>query len=319
MSAAEIDHIAADWAARIEGRPLTAAEQRQLDAWVEQDARHEGALVRARAIWSALDRGRALARPAVAAEEKAGEGRSRRWAVGAFASAAAAALVAAFVLRVPRGRPAQRVATGVREIKTVLLADGSRTVMNAGSAASIAFDHQRRLVLLDRGEGWFDVAKDKARPFIVRAGGIEARAVGTAFAVARKDVSVDVTVTEGIVEIAGPQGVVRVAAGGRVSVPIDGEMVVAAIAPAELDRDLAWREHRVILDGETLAVAVEAFNRVNQRKIVIEDPALALEPVVGSFDLFAPDQFADAVSSAFSAPVARRDGVIVLGVVRNRV
>jgi transmembrane sensor len=238
--------------------------------------------------------------------------------VGALASAAAAALVAALWLRPSAGRPRQRLATGTREIKSMLLADGSRTVMNAGSAASVDFDHRQRLVLLDHGEGWFDVAKDKARPFIVRAGGIEARAVGTAFAVARKQASVDVTVTEGIVEIAAPQGSMRVAAGGRVSVPFDGEMVVAAVAPAEIDRDLAWREHRVILDGQTLGAAVEAFNRVNQRKIVIEDPALADEPVVGSFDLFAPDQFADAVSNAFSAPVARKDGVIILGMSRSR-
>jgi transmembrane sensor len=249
-------------------------------------------------------------------EELAAPGRTRRWAVGAVASAAAAALVAAFCLRAPGLRPRQRFATGKREIRTMLLSDGSRTVMNAASQASFAFDPRQRLVLLDHGEGWFDVAKDKARPFIVRAGEIEARAVGTAFAVARTPSSVDVTVTEGVVEIAAPRGTVRVAAGGRASVPFDGEMVVAAVTPAALDRDLAWREHRVILDGETLAAAVEAFNRFNERKIVIEDPALAQEPVVGSFDLFAPDQFADAVSSAFSIPVARRDGAIILGATR---
>lgn len=321
MSAAEIDGIAADWAARLEARELTPVERLQLDAWVDQDPRHEGALVRARAIWAALDRGRALASPyspVLMGEELSGQGRTRRWAVGAIASAAAAALVAVFCLPVPRARPRQRFATGRREIRTALLSDGSRTVMNAASQARFAFDHRERLVLLDHGEGWFDVVKDKARPFIVRVGEIEARAVGTAFAVARMPSSVDVTVTEGVVEIAAPQGTVRVAAGGRASVPFDGEMVVAAVTPAALDRDLAWRERRVILDGESLATAVEAFNRFNDRKIVIEDPALAQEPVVGSFDLFAPDQFADAVASAFSTPVARRDGMIILGMVHSR-
>lgn len=315
MSAADIDDMAADWAARIEGRDLTALERRQLAAWIEEDCRHEGALVRARAIWSALDRGRALASPMLE-EEPAASGVDRRWIVGALASAAAA-LVAVVALRAPGSRRRQRVATGMREIRTVMLSDGSRTVMNAASAASFAFDHRQRLVLLDHGESWFDVAKDRTRPFIVRAAGIEARAVGTAFAVARKSSSVDVTVTEGIVEIAAPQGAMRVAAGGRVSVPFQGEVVVAAMAPAELDRDLAWRDRRVILDGEPLSEAVQSFNRFNERKIVIEDTALAQEPVVGSFDLFSPDQFADAVSSAFSASISRRDGVIVLGAARG--
>jgi transmembrane sensor len=319
VSAAEIDGIAADWAARLEARELTPAERRQLDAWVGQDQRHEGALVRARAIWATLDRARALASPVLAEDaEHVAQGRTRRWAVGALASAAAAALVAVFSLRAPRPRAGQRFATGQREIRTVLLSDGSRTVMNAASQARFAFDHRERLVLLDHGEGWFDVAKDKARPFIVRVGEIEARAVGTAFAVARTRSSVDVTVTEGVVEIAAPQGTVRVVAGGRASVPFDGEMVVAAVTSAALDRDLAWRERRIILDGETLATAVETFNRFNERKIVIEDPALAQEPVVGSFDLFAPDQFADAVANAFSTPVARRDDMIILGSVHSR-
>ena len=44
-----------------------------------------------------------------------------------------------------------------------------------------------REVTLTRGEAWFKVAHDKTRPFIVSAGRIRVRAVGTAFSVRRHD------------------------------------------------------------------------------------------------------------------------------------
>src|SRR3546814_7473302 len=58
-----------------------------------------------------------------------------------------------------------------------------------------------RQVALKDGEAWFQVAKDRARPFVVEIGDVRVRAVGTAFAVKRTAAGVDVQVTEGVVEI----------------------------------------------------------------------------------------------------------------------
>src|SRR3546814_19688281 len=48
---------------------------------------------------------------------------------------------------------------------------------------------------------WFQVAKDRARPFVVEVGDVRVRAVGTAFGVKRTAGGVDVQVTEGVVEV----------------------------------------------------------------------------------------------------------------------
>src|SRR3546814_15118414 len=75
-----------------------------------------------------------------------------------------------------------------------------------------------RQVALKDGEAWFQVAKDRARPFVVEIGDVRVRAVGTAFAVKRTAAGVDVPVTEGVVEIwrvGDEANIQRVKAGAR--------------------------------------------------------------------------------------------------------
>ena len=53
--------------------------------------------------------------------------------------------------------------------------------INTDTTLDVRFQKTERAVKLDRGEAWFQVAKDRARPFVVAAGGIRVQAVGTAF------------------------------------------------------------------------------------------------------------------------------------------
>lgn len=49
----------------------------------------------------------------------------------------------------------------------------------------------------------------------------------------------------------------------------------------------------VILDAEPMVEAVDEFNRYNQRKLVIDEHRLDAVPVVGRYDAYNPDLFAD--------------------------
>ena len=77
------------------------------------------------------------------------------------------------------------------------LPDGS--VVELKSAAEIAVDYNdaMRNVALLRGAAHFKVAKDLSRPFVVRTGGVEVRAVGTEFTVDLGQTSVEIAVEEG--------------------------------------------------------------------------------------------------------------------------
>src|SRR3546814_2061558 len=92
-------------------------------------------------------------------------------------------------------------ATSVGEIRRVPLADGSIAAINTASAIDVKLDDAARHVRVVEGEAWFQVARDKQRPFVVAAGRARVRAVGTAFSVRRRAGGADVLVTEGEVEV----------------------------------------------------------------------------------------------------------------------
>jgi transmembrane sensor len=207
-----------------------------------------------------------------------------------------------------------RYDTRVGEIRQVPLSDGSLIAINTQSAVEVAMHPDVREVTLTRGEAWFKVAHDKNRPFIVSAGRIRIRAVGTAFSVHRHDDGAEVLVTEGVVEtwtVGEEERRVRVEAGSKAYVA-EYEPPKPVEASADIARSLAWREGQIALEGETLDEAVAQFNRYNTRKLVISDPGLAEEKLVGQFRATEPLTFAGAVSTTLGATVVEEGDTIRL-------
>jgi len=91
--------------------------------------------------------------------------------------------------------------TDIGERRSVELSDGSMVDLNGRSKLRVEFSGAQRRVDLLQGQALFQVAKDKARPFIVRSGEAIVRAVGTQFDVDRKTSGTTVTVLEGRVVV----------------------------------------------------------------------------------------------------------------------
>lgn len=314
-SASEIDDEAADWAARIDARGLDVERDPDLQAWLDGDARRAGALLRAQAAISFLDRGRALAGAAPPREAVVAKRPSRRTLVAGAGGAVAAALVGGLGLWAARP---QRLGTRLGEIRRVPLADGSLVAINTKTALDVAMKPDSRRIVLREGEAWFQVAKDPDRPFVVAAGPVRVRAVGTAFSVRRADeagAGVDVMVTEGVVEtwIEGDPGSRRrLSAGSRILLA-SAVLPTVAESPSEIERSLAWRNGEIALDGENLEQAARLFNRYNSRQIVIDDPVLARERFVGLFQTNEPESFAAAVAATLGAAVSDDERTIRIG------
>jgi transmembrane sensor len=297
-SRSEIEVAAATWAVRIDATTFDVQMQAALDAWLAGDPRRAGALLRAQAALSLMDRSRAL--PKSRRPHKRDHLVTRR-------AAMAASLVAGLVLGgggwMAYTENRKRYQTGLGEIRRVPLADGSLAAINTETSLDVMVTARARQVKLDRGEAWFEVAHDTQRPFVVEAGQVRVRAVGTAFAVRALQDGADVAVTEGVVEAwtAGDEAhKVRLTAGNRAFVCATQPAQPVA-APVEIDRQLAWRQGQIALDGDTLAAAAEEFNRYNTRKLVIDDPELGSEGLVGFFNTNEPESFARAAAASLDA------------------
>jgi transmembrane sensor len=189
--------------------------------------------------------------------------------------------------------------TQIGERRSITLTDGSTIDLNARSKIRIKFSKAERDVELVDGQALFEVAKDKARPFIVRSGDTIVRAVGTQFDVYHKKNGTTVTVIEGHVavltsesqransgsgivsstagqrrELAGKEDASRalfLSAGERVTVT---DQAMSIPERTNIAVATAWVQHRLIFDGSRLSDVVDDFNRYNARQLVIEDPAL---------------------------------------------
>ena len=300
QTADQIDAAAADWAARLDRAPLSAEEQQALDRWLGGDPRRLGAFMRMRAVALHSERAAALGPNFIPAPAESPALTRRRllWygGSGALAAGIAGTLGLGWVLR------RQRFDTRVGEVRVVTLEDGSVMTLNTDSRVTVQYSPERRLVLLDRGEALFDVAKNAARPFIVEAGGTAVRAVGTSFTVKRlPDAPIEVLVREGVVEVTRPRSAapVRMAANTRLrsaTSPDAAEATPVAMTTDEVSRELAWRSGQIALEGETLAEAAQIFARYSSTRIEIDDPAVGREEITGLFAANDPVRFAEAAA-----------------------
>lgn len=284
------------WVVKADLNPLSEDEGAELQSWLARDPRHRGAYARACAVRVRTERVAALA-GGVAPRLK----HSAPVATAAIAAGIVALAVTAAVWIYPSA--GERYSSGVGELRKVALDDGSRMYLNTATQAIVRFDESVRQVDLPEGEALFEVAKDAARPFQVRAGDATVRAVGTVFTVHHDATRVEVTVAEGVVEISynGGAQIRRLTADHQALIVRDRPLALQVLPPAETRRQLSWSSGQLEFDGQTLGAAVAEMNRHNRRQIVITDRALASRPVVGVFQSSDIDSFARIAAEALGA------------------
>ncbi len=288
---------------------LSAEEQAAFESWLAADIRHLGAYGRAEAVLGRLERVHAGAVDQLRACATSGPpmwARRRVILTGSVAASfAAVGIVGPALWRHAKG---EVFATSLGQVREVPLTDGSLVVLNTESKLSVQYTPERREIHLLQGEALFDVAKNKNRPFIVTAGDMRVRAVGTAFTVSMLPKRpIQVLVKEGVVELnrsgpdAGPP--VQVKAYTQALAPRGEPIVAAGVPQSKLDRNLAWQYGRIAFDNETLQDAVREFARYSDIRIVV-DPAVAHRTVTGLFVSNDPVGFAKAAAAVLKLHVA---------------
>lgn len=241
-----------------------------------------------RAGEAALGWARADGAAARVAEQARRHRRKRREVRQAVAASAAAVLLVSALWLWPASPAAHPPLTPARSALVVaaperrVLPDGSVVELKPGARIAVQFSPAVREVRLEAGEAHFAVAKNKDVPFVVSAGAIAVRAVGTEFAVELGAQRVDVLVTEGRVAIerpsaaAGAGALALLEAGQAAAVPLAPGAAVQGVAlPAEEQRArLVWRVPRIELSSTPLAEVVACFNRHGAVRLELADPAL---------------------------------------------
>jgi transmembrane sensor len=344
--------IAADaerWLGRHD-RGLTSREQAEFAAWHAMSPAHAAAFEQLAVAWRLADDAKAdpslvaLAEQADLATRREQRLRRLRRTRLVWATGLATAAAIAFVFISPRNGQLSRtadahsttqisstVALVPSAARVITLPDGSVAELRDSSEVRTVFTTGERRVQLLRGEAHFTVEKDAARPFIVEAGQLAVRAVGTAFNVKLGGGAIEVLVTEGTVSlhpakltIAAPERSAQTAApqlsaGQRVVLEeatggVDLKaLTIQAVASATIEQALAWQGARIVLHRAPLGDAIAAFNRQGRDRLELGAEELRARQLSGTFRADNAEAFVRLLEKAAEVQVERRpDGVIVL-------
>jgi ferric-dicitrate binding protein FerR (iron transport regulator) len=161
----------------------------------------------------------------------------------------------------------------------VQLSDGSKVHLNYGSRLKYprTFTGNTREVLLT-GEGYFDVAHNPERPFIVQAGEFSIKALGTAFNVMAytDNDEIETTLVEGkvVLEKSGPEGKIiknvgAILPGQHVSYNIKTGAV--SCTEVNVEKYIAWKDGKLVFDEANILQVAERLSRMFNVTIEVDD------------------------------------------------
>lgn len=303
MDTRSLDAQAASWFTR-NRNDRSRASRKAFAQWLEQPG-HAQAYQQFEQLWDDLAALKELNKPVPLRAHKRASWRP--------ALATAAALVCALLAGNlgSTSTPVQRLlATQDNQPGNFTLPDGSRLQLNANTRLSIDFTAERRLVRLEQGQVYLDVAPDKERPLFVDAGTARVRVVGTAFDLRRGQRELVVSVSHGLVAFETP--------GERREPLLLGarERAVYNLARGDLSRQTLsdaevadWRGGHVSFRNRELASLVDELSLYRPAAVLLADPALAGYKVSGNLDVHDPDALLNALPALLPVKtVALADG-----------
>lgn len=231
-------------------------------------------------------------------------------------------------------------ATATGEQKTINLEDGSTVTLNTNSRLIVDFNADRRRLILERGEGFFEVAKNESQPFVLNAGERSVTVLGTEFNVRLSGLQLDVAVSEGEVAVHRRRDKVTALAN---TIELNGNAKNTLVKPATQYRLKAgtaarfsgvlgdssstvvassvaagkfppWRYGLLRVDNEPLYQVVKELNRYAKEKILIEDSRIMHLKLSGVFQVDSIDAILSRLETMFGLNVTRYpDRIVIVG------
>ncbi|APT58282.1 hypothetical protein RGI145_15335 [Roseomonas gilardii] len=291
-----LSETALQWVVHLHSGMATPQDKAAYEAWRSSGPGPAAAASEAERLWQGLGaaRGRRSLLPGLAALAVAG---------GAAALSVQGGLL-------PRPDRLWTDISTATERRHLTLPDGSELEVDAATRLDLAYDAERRGLVLHAGRIHVHVAPEPGRPFDVRAAGGTTRALGTQFAVSRDGDAVAVVVSEHAVRVSY--------AGRAVEVPVAQGVAYAPGTglgepqPVDLAAETAWRRGTLVFHGRRLAEVVGEIGRYRSGWILIPDAVLRERRITGVFPANDGDAFLAALPSLLPVRLRRFPLVTVI-------
>ncbi|VAV99010.1 hypothetical protein MNBD_ALPHA02-1429 [hydrothermal vent metagenome] len=320
---------AAEWIASLDKSNLFDKEEINIDdiaaqntgfsEWLNISLSHRVALLRLLSVWKRTRR-LATLKPSDALRPANGllNFPHVRKIAGGLAIAASLFLALIFTINNQQDIQADHIYQTARGgHKSISLADGSVVVLNSDTRLTVEMLPGERVIILEKGEAFFEVFRDENRPFKIIAGDQIVTVLGTKFAVHRRAHEIETAVTEGRVQInilnARHEESRSVIIGkGDIAKTNQGTVLVVNKGLETVNRELSWRQGFIIFDKTPLKDAAAEFNRYNDRAVIIKDPRIADIRVSGKFKTDNLEAFVRLLTDGFGFHIDRENEDILI-------
>ncbi|WP_353235303.1 FecR domain-containing protein [Diaphorobacter ruginosibacter] len=296
---------AAVWLARARASDFGEREQSELARWRNRSAEHEAVWQRAQQLNRQMDALPPSVAMAVLNRPRSATG--RRHMLRTAALALSAPMLGWFAYRfLPWDLWGADYRTATGESRSVTLADGSRVMLNTGSAIRTRFDGQARRVQQIAGEILVETSHAGAfqnQPFIVETGDGLMRALGTRFIIRKHERSTLLSVLQGAVRVspshASEAAIVR--AGERLRFDSQG---LGPVTPLSALAD-AWTRGVLFAENMRLKDFLAELSRYREGALHCEPDAADLM-VSGVFQLGDTDRILELLEQTLPVRVLAR-------------
>tara|TARA_A100001011_G_scaffold204666_1_gene212898 strand:+ start:442 stop:1314 length:873 start_codon:yes stop_codon:yes gene_type:complete len=171
---------------------------------------------------------------------------------------------------------------GIKE-KVILLSDGSKIFLNAGSKLSFSkeYDSESRKVSL-YGEAYFEVKKG-INPFIISTEYAEITVLGTKFNVRSRDDGFEVGVNEGAVKVKNDLRSIEISQGEQIDV--NPKYPETFTTSKTTDFYPGWKNNKLICDNSSLLKICDELERIYNVKINFQNESQKDIPISGIINL----------------------------------
>ncbi|MBE7170077.1 MAG: FecR domain-containing protein [Williamsia sp.] len=303
----------------------SAEEAARVEKWRAEDRAHEARYQQFQQIWETSRQLKFNGEPDALAslarlKQKAGERKAQQIEItisphrNAWTKIAAAVLLlvgATWFYMAQRSVPDVLLSTR-QAVKTDTLPDGSVLILNRKTTVTVPgrFASHQRHVSLHNGEVFFNIAPDKANPFLIEAGTITIKVTGTSFNVKNKDGDVEVIVETGTVQVSTNGNQTAVVPGQKVTVKHNTNELIK-----ERTRDQLYAYYRTrefIADDTPLWRMVEVLNEAYDSHIIIGRPSLRNLPLNIIFKNDSLNDILQVISRTFRITVKKTQDQIIL-------
>ncbi|MBW7889992.1 MAG: FecR domain-containing protein [Chitinophagaceae bacterium] len=147
----------------------------------------------------------------------------------------------------------------------ILLTDGSKVFLNTASSMKFPLHYARKERKVEiEGEAFFEVARNKHKPFIVKKGDVEVKVLGTKFNMQAydDDQNIEVTLVEGLVSIEKSdtrKGSQLLRPGEKIQIGKNGRRVL--IKETNVDEATAWKDNLFWFDDSDINQVSKILSR----------------------------------------------------------